>query len=215
MKLINITYVTSSRFKAEENTILRTERRLSTGEIVGQRFEFELQALAMTEVLEVSIEKMVISEVRSAYAQLKVPCIVEHAGLIFSEYAVLGYPGGLTKPMWNTLGDSFIAETQSAGRSVIAQAVVAYCDGQRIHTFKGETSGTLSSMPRGDRAFYWDTVFIPSEANPEALTYAEIVARPDLGLRYKVLNLSQSTKAITKFLEWRLLNVPRLWQVSH
>jgi hypothetical protein len=36
---------------------------------------------------------MVSTEVVSAYSQLEVPCIVEHAGLIFSDYADRSYPG--------------------------------------------------------------------------------------------------------------------------
>jgi XTP/dITP diphosphohydrolase len=215
MTMIEVTYVTSSRFKREENEIFRANWTLAGGQLVNQYFHFAFRSLSITEVLEVSIEAMVALEVKAAYAGLKVPCIVEHAGLIFSDYHTTGYPGGLTKPMWNTLGDSFVKETHSAGRNAIARAAVAYCDGQRTHTFVGETHGRISPEPRGSRSFYWDTVFIPSDNNPDKLTYAEIVARKDLGLEYKVLQLSQSSKAMAKFLEWRLTNRPQLWQVSH
>jgi XTP/dITP diphosphohydrolase len=215
MTLIDITYVTSSKFKREENEIFRSRWTLANGKLVNQCFSFEFRTHAIKEVLEVSIEAMVAVEVKAAYAALKVPCIVEHAGLIFADYDTAGYPGGLTKPMWNTLGDSFVKETHSAGRGAIAQAAVAYCDGQRTFTFVGETQGRISAEPRGSRSFYWDTVFIPYEFNPGDLTYAEIVSREDLGLEYKVIKLSQSSKAMAKFLDWRLTSRPQLWQVSH
>jgi XTP/dITP diphosphohydrolase len=158
---------------------------------------------------------MVQAEVTNAYSQIRVPCIVEHAGLIFEEYRALSYPGGLTKPMWNALGDAFIEETQSAGRKAIARAVVAYCDGKSVTTFIGETRGTLASKPRGRRKFYWDTIFQANDPTGKASgkTYAEIVEDPYLGLEYKVLNLSQSTQAMLKFLEHvRRLGRPELWE---
>jgi XTP/dITP diphosphohydrolase len=158
---------------------------------------------------------MVSAEVISAYSQLKIPCIVEHAGLIFSEYADRSYPGGLTKPMWDTLQDRFVDETKSAGRNAIARAVVAYCDGKQVKTFVGERAGTIADRPRGARDFYWDTVFIPDDSSGHSsnLTYAEIVERPDLGLSYKVRELSQSSTAIKDFLQYRLkAGEPELWR---
>jgi XTP/dITP diphosphohydrolase len=215
MTAIDITYVTSSNFKREENEIFGSNWTLGNGKLASQCFRFEFRPLAIKEVLEVSIEAMVTAEVKTAYAVLKVPCIVEHAGLIFSDYYTTGYPGGLTKAMWNTLGESFVKETHSANRDAVARAVVAYCDGQRTFTFVGETQGRISAEPRGSRSFYWDTVFIPTEFNPAGLTYAEIVAHQGLGLKHKVTALSQSSKAMAKFLDWRLTNRPQLWQVSH
>jgi inosine/xanthosine triphosphate pyrophosphatase family protein len=208
-------YVTSSTFKREENRVFTSECSLLDGASVGDLFRFQLQHLDIKEVLEVRLEAMVSAEVKAAYARLRVPCIVEHAGLIFEDYADQSYPGGLTKPMWNTLGDKFIIETHSAGRRAIAKAVVAYCDGMSVHTFIGETNGILADAPRGERHFYWDTVFIPDDDNPGRLTYAEIAADPDLGLAYKVARHSQSSKAMLSFLEWRRTHEPSMWQIPH
>lgn len=214
MSHIDVTYVTSSKYKTEENEIFQNAWDLSNGDKVDVRFNFLIRAVTIPEVLEVSIEKMVVHEAKAAYSGIKVPCIVEHAGLIFDEYRDHDYPGGLTKPMWNTLGSDFVKETHSAGRRAIAKAVIGYCDGQSSYTFVGETTGTISSDARGDRSFYWDTVFIPDDANPDQLTYAEIVADPKMGLRHKVLKQSQSSRAMAAFLEWRLTHRPQLWQVA-
>lgn len=209
-----VTYVTSSKFKQEENEIFRQIMTMPDGSTVDEVFDFRITPLSIPETLEVRIETMVIEEVKEAYGRLKVPCIVEHAGLIFEEYRSDSYPGGLTKPMWNTLAANFIEETHSAGRKASAKAVVAYCDGMTVHTFVGETSGLISDQPRGARDFYWDTVFIPTDNNPDQLTYAEIVETTGFGIEKKV-EISQSTKAMLAFLEWRQTNEPDLWQITY
>ena len=124
-------------------------------------------------------------------------------------------PGGLTKPMWDTLRDRFVDEMKSAGRKAIARAIVAYCDGKQVKTFVGERAGTIADRPRGSREFYWDTVFVPedSSGHSRGLTYAEIVESADLGLAYKIRELSQSSAAMKSFLEYRLrAGDPELWR---
>lgn len=196
--MINVNYVTGSVFKREEIKMIESRCQLSDGTPIQGNFSFELHELNIPERLEVDIEKMVRHEVKEAYTKLKVPCFVEHAGLIFDSYKDQKYPGGLTKPMWNTLGNLFISETNSSQIRVSARAYVGYCDGKEIHTFMGETVGTISSVPKGDRCFYWDTIFIP-DGSP-GLTYAEIVQK--FGLEEKITKFSQSSKAIIKLLDF-------------
>src|ERR1035441_10052940 len=212
---IRIVYVTSSKFKKEENETFLRECSLGNGARIDDVFEFDIRPVPIQEILNVDLSVMVSAEVVSAYSQLKVPCIVEHAGLVFSDYADRSYPGGLTKPMWDTLRDRFVDETKSAGRKAIARAVVAYCDGKQVKTFVGERAGTIADRPRGSREFYWDTVFIPedSSGHSRGLTYAEIVESADLGLAYKIRELSQSSAAMKSFLEYRLrAGDPELWR---
>lgn len=206
-----IVYVTSSKYKAQENEIVAQDCALKDGTPVRELFEFDIRPVHVKEVLEIDLKAMVMAEVTKAYSQIKVPCIVEHAGLIFAGYDL--YPGGLTKPMWDFLLDKFIEETHSAGRPAIARAVVAYCDGRSVHTFVGETSGKIADRPRGNRKFYWDTIFIPddSRGKTKGKTYAEIFDDPGLGLKYKMTKLSQSSRAMLEFLEFRRLNQPDLW----
>lgn len=212
--MIRIVYVTSSDFKVDECVILRDFGKMPDGTPVKDLFEFEFRRNTIPERLEVSIDSMVRHEVRAAYELLRVPCIVEHAGLIFENYRARGYPGGLTKPMWKALDADFVRETSSGGRKAIALAVVAYCDGMEVQTFKGETTGIIADSPRGKRQFYWDTVFVPDDGGgrPGKLTYAEICDDPNLGSQEKVIRYSQSTKAMMTFLEYRRTNRPKLWQ---
>ena len=209
-----IVYATQSAFKQKELEEWTASGTLANGSAVAAEFEFDVRAIEVKEVLDVDLEEIVRMEVRRAYEQLRVPCIVEHAGLVFEHLADNSYPGGLTKPMWNALGESFIDETAAAGKRAMARAVIGYCDGSSIHTFCGETAGVIADSPRGSHDFYWDTIFIPDMPAEAAggMTYAEIVDTPAYGLRYKVCELSQSFKAMRKFLTYRLAHEPELWK---
>lgn len=209
-----IVYATKSEFKQHELAEWVTSGTLLDGRAVDEVFHFDVRNIDVKEVLEVDLEEIVRQEVKRAYEQLRVPCIVEHAGLVFAHREDKNYPGGLTKPMWNALGDSFIEETATACKRATARAVIGYCDGSTIYTFVGETTGSIADSPRGSRDFYWDTIFIPdvSDDGPRGMTYAEIVDAPEFGLRYKVCQLSQSFKAMRKFLAHRLTHEPELWK---
>lgn len=197
-----IVYVTANRHKREECKVLWRTGTIQDGQRIRDIVAFEFRSEPVLQILEVDIEKMVRAGVARAYSEIKVPCIVEYAGLIFESLHSSLYPGGLTKAMWNALKDKFLDETHSIGRKVIARAVIGFCDGKKILAFTGETGGRLKSRPRGARDFYWDTVFVPdkSEGGDGRSTYSEIVAKR--GLRYKMDHLSQSAKAMRKLVEY-------------
>ena len=202
---INVQYVTRSSFKQEEVEQILQSTTVNTpdGEriIAGDAFTFEFGGVPTDEPLERDLEAMVRHKVRSAYRQVLAPCIVEHAGIILQDYVSKNYPGGLSQPMWDALGaEGFAKSVAWAGSQVVARAVIGYCNGLRILTFVGETRGCLCGEPRGARDFYWDTIFCPEGG--DGLTYSEIASGPD-GLAEKV-KLSQSTKAMGKFLQYLL-----------
>jgi inosine/xanthosine triphosphate pyrophosphatase family protein len=108
--------------------------------------------------------------------------------------------------MWDALDpERFVASCSPLTRRATARAVVGYYDGMNIETFVGETKGTLSPTPRGNRAFYWDTIFCPDGFGDR--TYAEVVEVDGLE---KKLQASQSIKALKKFMQHRLDNAPSL-----
>lgn len=213
---LKVVYVTSSHFKRQENKAFVAHNELD-GVFVKDQVDFEFRDNRIQEVLEANLVVLVEAEVRKAYSQIRVPCIVEHAGLVFEEYAAGWYPGGLTKPMWDILKQDFVKETNSGERRAIAKAAVAYCDGKDVHTFLGETPGKIAKKPRGNRAFYWDTVFIPDDhvtGKPGRRTYAEICGDKRLGLPHKMKYLSQSAKAMLEFLRFLKEHpLPDLWAI--
>lgn len=208
-----VVYVTSSPHKKTECEHF-IESHICDGRSVRDVVQFDFRGIPIKEVLDVDLAVVVRAEVKEAYQIIQTPCIVEHAGLIYDKYSAASYPGGLTKAMWNALGDDFIVETNGAGQRATARAIIAYCNGMTIETFVGETHGTLAPVPRGASSFYWDTIFIPDQpcGTPGSRTYAEISETPHLGIAHKV-ELSQSTKAMTAFVEYLATEPnPDLWK---
>ncbi|NPV24097.1 non-canonical purine NTP pyrophosphatase [Bradyrhizobium aeschynomenes] len=210
-KPIKIVYCSWSSYKKEEWQLAKDCLELASqpGKTLGELFELEFRKIPTSEPLLCDLRAMVKFKIESAYRRTKVPCIVEHAGLIIEGYEHKSFPGGLTQPMWDSLDASkFVACCAPLGARAIARAVVGYCDGMNVTTFVGETKGVLSTTPRGDRQFYWDTVFCPDEAGGE--TYAELAEGGRAGL-LKKLEISQSMRAMKLFMEYRLKNHPELF----
>jgi inosine/xanthosine triphosphate pyrophosphatase family protein len=206
---ISLTYCSWSVFKKEEWNAAKSMMELDSrpGVKLEKLFELEFRDVQTTEPLLCDLEKMVRFKVASAYRAVLVPCIVEHAGLVLDGYESASFPGGLTQPMWDALdAERFVASCSALTSRATARAVVGYCDGMNIETFVGETRGTLSPKPKGNRAFYWDTVFCPDGFGDK--TYAEIV--DDSGLENK-LRVSQSIKALKNFMQHRMDNAPVLF----
>jgi inosine/xanthosine triphosphate pyrophosphatase family protein len=207
---IRVIYCSWSKYKKEEWDAVRRvhELDLLKGHKLGDLFDFEFRKVSTTEPLLCNLEQMVQIKVESAYRAVHIPCIVEHAGLILEGYEDKSFPGGLTQPMWDALqAESFVACCLPLASRAIARAVVGYCDGMSVKTFVGEMQGTLAKKPRGGRDFYWDTIFCPDGF--DGRTYAEIVGDGS-GLIEK-LRVSQSIKALKKFMQHRLENEPALF----
>lgn len=201
MKPATIFYATRNSFKTEELRIISEEVEFAdvSGDLrkIGSLIEFRISGIPTDEPLEIDLVTMVHHKVKSAYRTLLAPCIVEHAGLILDRHIDAGFPGGLTQPMWDSLSvNDFLARTGAVGERATARSVVGYCDGMRVTTFVGETTGVLASEARGSRSFYWDVIFCPDGGDGK--TYAELADAGADGLKQKLL-LSQSTKALTKF----------------
>jgi XTP/dITP diphosphohydrolase len=211
LKSTHIVYCSWSEFKKEEWSVARNAIELIArpGCTLGQVFDLEFRNVPTTEPLLCDLEAMVRAKAESAYQAVRVPCIVEHAGLILRGYENKSFPGGLTQPMWDALGaERFVASCAALAIHATARAVIGYCDGLVIKTFVGETTGSLAEKPKGRRSFYWDTVFCPDGFGDK--TYAEIVRDDGSGLVEK-LKISQSIKALQEFMAYRLANEPVLF----
>ena len=107
MAKISLIYCTSSRYKIEEWNVIRThfnlQDRAGRNASVGDLFELEFRSTDLREPLLCDLRRVVKEKAISAYEAVQVPCIVEHAGLIFDDLVTHSYPGGLTQPMWDAL----------------------------------------------------------------------------------------------------------------
>jgi non-canonical purine NTP pyrophosphatase (RdgB/HAM1 family) len=123
----------------------------------------ELQALDPGDVVE--------AKASAAFELLRAPLVVEDSGLAIEAWG--GFPGALVKWMEKSVGLDGIARMLDAfpSRAATAVCVVAYYDGIRLRTGRGEVRGTIAPVPRGSGGFGWDRLFIPEGASR---TFAEM-----------------------------------------
>lgn len=132
--------------------------------------ELEIVKYGVQEILNIDLSVIVKDKALKAYQQLGIPCVVEHGGLIID--ALKGLPGGLSKVVWDAVGDklcNFLDDKDT--RAATAQSVIGYCDGRRVHIHVGETRGRVADRARGGYTFQWDPIFIP---DGQSKTYAEL-----------------------------------------
>lgn len=127
-----------------------------------------------TEINELQTEDMdalIRDKILKAFEKVRRPLIVDHTGLHFELFN--GFPGGLTSVFYDKLKPEGIARLigKSVNRKVIAVTLIGYCDGKKIHTFKGQIGGLVADVPKGHEGFQWDTIFIPDGYDK---TFAEL-----------------------------------------
>ncbi|MCK4328185.1 MAG: XTP/dITP diphosphatase [Candidatus Diapherotrites archaeon] len=140
-----------------------------------------------------SLEEVAVFSIRHAFEELEEPCFVEDAGLFIS--ALNGFPGVYSKPVWEKIGLKGVLKLlDGAGnRSAVFRAVIAYHDGEKIHTFKGECRGSIAMEKRGTSGFGFDPVFVP-EGHEK--TFAE-----DFAYKQQVSHRARALKAFLRTLQ--------------
>lgn len=126
----------------------------------------------ITELQTNDIDKLIRHKVLQVFKKVGRPLFVEHTGLALEH--LNGFPGGLTQIFWDTLQADKFSELfgkLAPVKTALAQTHIAYCDGYKIHTFKGSIRGVITPEPRGQRDFQWDCVFQP---DGYAETFAEM-----------------------------------------
>lgn len=145
---MDLRFVSANLFKFEEAKTILSPLDINVIQI-SQRIE-ELQTK--------DDERLVKDKTLKAYGKIRFPLFVEHTGLHL-DY-LNGLPGGLTQIFWDDLRADKFSELFGNTR-VTAETIIGYCNGRKIHTFKGTISGLISPEPRGHRDFQWDCIFIP------------------------------------------------------
>jgi len=135
------------------------------------KFEIVPVPFKIEELQTVDVAALVRDKCIKAFRKIGRPLFVEHTGLEIQ--CLNGFPGGLTQIFWDTLSADRFAKL-FGGRpdsQVVARTTIGYCDGRRVHQFRGDIGGTIPAHPRGDASFQWDCVFVP---DGESETFAEM-----------------------------------------
>lgn len=183
MSSSRLRFISNNDFKIGEARLILSRRKI---EVVPVKKEiFELQSFDIDEIVK---DKAV-----QAYHHVGWPLFVEHTTLNLE--ALGGLPGGLTNIFWQCLKAQGICDLiNTIGNDrVVARSHIAYCDGRTIKLFHGELHGRVSSTPRGQSQFHWDSVFMP---DGYCRTFAE------LGLeKHEISMRVQALEALANYIE--------------
>ena len=123
----------------------------------------EHRGLEIEEIQSLDVKTVVRHKMHSAYAQTKVPVLVEDTSL---EFCALGrLPGTLIKWFLEELTHEDLCRLlDGKDRSAIARTVFGYYDGEEESYFAAMMRGAIAEKPCGENGFGtkgWDPIFIP------------------------------------------------------
>lgn len=137
--------------------------------ILGVNVQFA--DIEFEEVQSMDLDHVTRKKAEEAYRILQKPVLVDDVG--FEVEAWNGFPGPLVKYLFSSMGnEGFLRMMEhETNRSVKVQSMIGYHDGNVVHTFLGEFTGTVTSEERGNDGWGFDPVIIPEG---EELTLAEL-----------------------------------------
>ena len=144
-----------------EMPVFVTGRPEKAKEAERMGFRFERVHLELPEPQALDPADVVLAKARAAHASLGRPVVVEDSGL--EVHAWGRFPGALVKWLEKSAGLDAIARMLGPfpDRSATATCAVAYFDGSRLVSGRGESAGAIAPSPRGSGGFGWDSLFIP------------------------------------------------------
>lgn len=144
------------------------------------------------EIQELDPEKIAEHKVKQAYNIVKEPIFVWDQSINIE--CLNGFPGPLIKWFWTRVTLEKICEIASfyKNTNLSATTVLTFYDGKNIKHFYGEIKGNIPKIPRGDKGWGWDPIFIPKGLDK---TYAELDSA-------EVVNLRSHTIAIRRLKEF-------------
>jgi non-canonical purine NTP pyrophosphatase (RdgB/HAM1 family) len=131
----------------------------------------ERLALDLPEIQALEVEEVARHKALTAFERAGRPVVVEDTGLYIE--ALHGLPGALVRWFLGTIGAGGICDLipRGAERAARARTAIAYCDGEAVEVFSGETRGVIVPAPAGRGGFGWDPIFQPDGATR---TFAEM-----------------------------------------
>lgn len=145
--------------------------------------------IELPEIQDTDVAVVAKSKAQMAYDQLQHPVVVDDSGIYIHAWGKL--PGALIIWFVENVGmEGMLRMLEDwEDRSATAEVAVAYCDEHGPQVFVGKLDGTISTEPRGDAGFGYDSVLIP---NGHTKTRAEMTHEerdPDSPRRAAIMQL--------------------------
>lgn len=156
-----LAYVTSNPHKASESISILRELGIDA----------EVVNVSIPEIQSDDIIEVASFRAKEAYKLLRMPLIVEDAGLFID--ALKGFPGPYSSYVFKTIGINGLLKLMKGirKRGATFKSVVAFNDGRQVRTFIGQVKGKISYKPKGS-SWGFDPIFEPRGLN--GLTYAQL-----------------------------------------
>ena len=124
-------------------------------------YPVEHKELDLPEIQSLDLQEIAKHKAKEAYQKVQGPVLVEDTSLIFR--ALGNLPGPLVKWFLRELDNEGLCRLLDGAKDRSAQAKVCFClyDGKDFKIFEGEINGTVADLPKGERGFGWDPIFIP------------------------------------------------------
>lgn len=137
-----------------------------------------------------NLKEIAKASAESLTEKLGKPFIIEDSGLFVE--GLKGFPGPYSSYVYKTIGNEGVSKLVKDidDRKAYFLAVVAYFDGEHIHTFEGRVDGEITSQIIGEKGFGFDPIFLYGDK-----TFAEM----DSGEKNEV---SHRRRAFENFFAW-------------
>lgn len=132
---------------------------------------FTHRKIELEELQSLDLHTIVEHKARQAFEMVKTPVLVEDTALTF--HALGNLPGPLVRWFLEEIGTKGMCQMLNGFNDPSALAEVSFClfNGTTPHFFDGARIGSIAPIPRGDKGFGWDAVFIPEG---QTKTWAEM-----------------------------------------
>ncbi|MCD6301430.1 MAG: XTP/dITP diphosphatase [Staphylothermus sp.] len=141
---------------------------------IAEKYGFQIEMCNDAEKMEIqSNDLLEIAKYAAlhAYAKIGKPLMVEDAGLFV--HALNGFPGPYSSYVFKTIGYQGILKLleDTEERKASFRSAVVLIHEPFIITCIGETTGYITTSPRGNRGFGFDPIFVPNDSSK---TFAEM-----------------------------------------
>jgi len=133
-------------------------------------------------------------KVAEAFRKIKKPVFIDDVGVFFP--ALKGFPGPYAKHFLDALGQEKISTIihGEKDKTIMISCVIAYHDGDKVHSFRGDVEGVTAQKPKGKDGWAYDLIFIPDGYSK---TYAELGS----DVKNKISHRSLALAKFKKFLD--------------